>query len=54
MDNKFDSKFVAIINENGGPNTTQQEKAIQKSASIKMINFLLLERLFKELANLFI
>ena len=44
---KLDSKLDAIINENGGPKTTQHRKAIMQSVKISKINLFLRVRFFK-------
>jgi hypothetical protein len=51
---KFDSKFVAIMNENGGPKTTQHENAIQQSDRINSNNLSLLDKFFNVIPKLFI
>ena len=54
MSHKVISKLDAIRNESGGPKTTQQEKAIKKSAITKTNNFWFLEKFFNAIAILFI
>jgi hypothetical protein len=44
---KLDSKLDAIINENGGPKTTQHRNAIKQSVSINNFNLSLRVRFFK-------
>ena len=46
---KLDSKLDAIINENGGPKTTQHRNAIKKSVRISNINFSVRVRFLKVL-----
>ena len=51
---RLNSKFVAIMKENGGPKTTQQKKAIQQSENTNSSNLVLLEKCFKIIPKLFI
>ena len=51
---RLNSKFVAIMNENGGPKTTQQQKAIQQSENTNSSSLLLLDKCFKAFPKLFI
>lgn len=51
---RLNSKFVAIMNENGGPKTTQQKKAIKQSENTNSSNLVLLDKCFKVIPKLFI
>ena len=51
---RLNSKFVAIMNENGGPKITQQKKAIKQSENTNSSNLVLLDKCFKVIPKLFI
>tara|TARA_B100000212_G_C26987113_1_gene369145 strand:- start:256 stop:426 length:171 start_codon:yes stop_codon:yes gene_type:complete len=51
ISSKLNLKFVAINREKGGPNTTQQKKAIMQSTKTRTITFLLLDKFIKKFAT---
>ena len=51
---RLNSKFVAIMNENGGPKITKQKKAIKQSENTNSSNLVLLDKCFKVIPKLFI